>query len=115
MEEENITIDMTPTWEFSLNILMQSVAGELEDDEESRKHSADEIVRAGKLLDTLIEQRKELLEALELCAPLEEKEFFQLVEKYEGTPAASSPAYQEIMARHDFVKDTIAKVKGESA
>jgi hypothetical protein len=84
----------------------------LEDDEESRKSSAAEIIRAGKLLDTLIEQRKELLVALEMCAPLEDKEFFQIVEKYAGTPEASGPAYQKVVARHEFVQATLTKVKG---
>lgn len=66
MEEKKITIDLTPTWEFSLSILTQSVAGELENDVESRKSSAAEIVRAGKLLDMLIDQRKDLVAALEM-------------------------------------------------
>jgi hypothetical protein len=113
MEAKEITIDMTPTWECSLNILTQSVAGQLEDDEASRKSSAAEIIRAGKLLDTLIEQRKELLAALEMCAPFEEKEFFKTVENYAGTPVENTPEYKKITARHDFVLETIAKVKGE--
>ena len=112
MGTKEITIDMTPTWECSLSILTQSVAGQLEDGEESRKSSAAEIVRAGKLLDTLIEQRKELLEALELCAPLEDKEFFEIVERYAGTREASGPAYQKVIARHEFVQSTLTKVKG---
>jgi hypothetical protein len=65
MAEVKITIDMTPTWEFSMNVLTQSVAGKLEDNEESRKSSAAEIVRAGKLLDTLIAHRKQTAVELE--------------------------------------------------
>ncbi|NDV20566.1 hypothetical protein GO013_14230 [Pseudodesulfovibrio sp. JC047] len=64
MGKKKITIDMTPTWEFSLKILIMSVTGELNDDGKTRESSIDEIVRAGKLLDILIGQRKELVKAL---------------------------------------------------
>ena len=113
MAKEKLTIDMTPTWEFSLNILTQSVAGELNDDDESRKSSAVEIVRAGRVLDMVIEQRKELLEALELCVHLEDKEYFKTIETYAGTPAESSPEYQKKLARHEFIQAAIAKAKNE--
>lgn len=61
----------------------------------------------------LISAAPELLEALEMCATLESKEYFQMIEKYAGTPMESEPAYQAILARHDLVKTAIAKAKGE--
>lgn len=61
----------------------------------------------------LISAAPELLESLEMCAPLEGRHFLETIEKYAGTSAANTPEYHKILARHKFVQDAIGKAKGE--
>jgi len=63
MTKEKITIDLTPTWESTMEILVLSMCGD--GPKPHKADSAAEIVRAGKLLDTLIAHRKQTAVELE--------------------------------------------------